>query len=145
MSELELAQQYHEFYSTTTVDSTILYSTITYKNQEQDQNFLLTRLLSKVQRFTKANPHLTEKFVNSIGTILELEIKTIELNQQPSDDKINNPLIAKTKGASKKRKTSDIEKQVSKKSKSINKQEQITTNKENKQEKLYVQDVMYHL
>ncbi|CAG8778416.1 3058_t:CDS:10 [Gigaspora margarita] len=64
-----------------------------------------------------------------------LEIKTIELNQQPSDDnKINNPLIAKTKGAPKKRKTFDIEKQVSKKSKSINKQEQITTNKENKQE-----------
>ncbi|CAG8698447.1 25152_t:CDS:2 [Gigaspora rosea] len=70
------------------------------------------------------NPHLTEKFVNSIGTILELEIKTIELNQQPSDDnRINNPLIAKTKGASKKRKTPDVEKQVSKKSKPINKQE----------------------
>ncbi|CAG8790778.1 7471_t:CDS:2, partial [Cetraspora pellucida] len=58
MSELELAQWYHEFYSTTT-----------------------------------------------------LEIKTIELNQQPSDDnRINNPLIAKTK------------------------EERITINKENKQE-----------
>ncbi|CAG8541415.1 3116_t:CDS:2, partial [Scutellospora calospora] len=82
ISELKLAQWYHEFYSTTT-----------------------------------------------------LEIKTIELNQQPSDDnRINNPLIAKTKGAPKKRKTSDVEKQVSKKSKPINKQERITINKENKQE-----------
>ncbi|CAG8774967.1 14583_t:CDS:2, partial [Dentiscutata heterogama] len=91
-------------------DSTILYSTITYKNQEQDQNFLLTILLNKIQRFTKANLHLTEKF-----TIIEL-------------------IIAKTKGAPKKRKMSDVEKQVSKKSKPINKQERITINKENKQE-----------
>ncbi|CAG8567958.1 8511_t:CDS:2, partial [Scutellospora calospora] len=61
-------------------------------------------------RYALPNSHLTEKFVNSIGTILELEIKTIELNQQPSDNnRINNPLIAKTK-------------------------EQITINKENKQE-----------
>ncbi|CAG8739911.1 11652_t:CDS:2, partial [Gigaspora rosea] len=98
MSELELAQWYYEFYSTTTVDSTILYSTITYKNQEQDQNFLLTRLLNKIQRFTKET-HILQK------------------------NSINNPLIAKTKGAPKKRKTPDVEKQLSKKSKPINKQE----------------------
>ncbi|CAG8826158.1 27946_t:CDS:2, partial [Gigaspora margarita] len=104
--ELEIYQQDNNkiTFQTTTVQlnleelPTSLFYLRWYKNISE-----LELAQYKIQQFTKANPYLTEKFVNSIRTILELEIKTIELNQQPSDDnKINYPLIAKTKGAPKK-------------------------------------------
>lgn len=132
LPESELAQQYRNFYSTTTIKPDPVHSTVR-KNQD-DQQFLLTRLCHKVQRFTKANPHLTKKFVSSIETILELEVKTLELSRPSSNNEvIKNPYHIKTKGAPSKKRKKSITENASKKQK-ILKSKQNQKDKENQPE-----------
>ncbi|CAI2184028.1 15424_t:CDS:2, partial [Funneliformis geosporum] len=114
-SEKNLINTYTNFYSIAT--STILSSqhlSLTFSNGSDDFQYMLTRLLHKIQQFVIQNPNIAKTLYTSINTIYNSEIEKINKIQTPSNLKvistIKNPLVVHGKErSSNKRITSTME------------------------------------
>ena len=104
-SEKDLINAYTNFYSiaTSTHHSTSIsqHSPLAFNNESSDFQYMLIRLLQKVQRFTVQNPEVAETLYTSISEIYDSEIEKVNRIQTQNSKvtpTIKNPLVVHGKG-----------------------------------------------
>jgi hypothetical protein len=102
-SEKNLINAYTNFYSiiTSTSTSTPQHSSLAFNNESNDFQYMLTRLLQKVQRLVIQNSEAAETLYTSINEIYNFEIEKINKIQTQNSKvtpAVKNPLVVHGKG-----------------------------------------------
>jgi len=137
-SEKDLINAYTNFYSiaTSTHHSTSIsqHSPLAFNNESSDFQYMLIRLLQKVQRFTVQNPEVAETLYTSISEIYDSEIEKVNRIQTQNSKvtpTIKNPLVVHGKGRPSNKRITSITELTSKSNKKKEKQMKIYQSRKN--------------